>query len=364
MVTKEDIRDTLNYWVDEYVRAKKGEDILITADEKTNKMVLEVVTELVSQRGARVTVCMVPPPPLAEGAEEGSHIGEKFIEMAPSLYEARKVADKLIDLGGIPDHNPYVTSLDYDYKARRYHLQHGNKRAEYLLTEFARFPRAIMVETARKVFEKVRAARTFRLVHPWGTDLTFEAIPGNWGPPNGSMPASGWGKYRLGRAVIGCNAPETCNGVVVSRYSKDLGGDLKQAIKVKFADGWAEEVEGGEEAAKVRSLIGDDRNNRRIQEIMMGLNPKASAYKDAEKKKLTYDGTAGAGNIHIAIGREVGRFASSQHITVAFLPKVTLYADKEYLIKEGRLTVLDDPEVRKVAAKYGDPDKLLKQVDL
>ncbi len=362
MVTEEDIRDTLNYWVDEYVRAKKGEDILITADEKTNKMVLEVVTELVSQRGARVTVCMVPPPPLAEGAEEGSHIGEKFIEMDPFLYEARKAANKLIDLGGIPGHNPYVTSLDYDYKARRHNLLHGDKKPEYLLTEFARFPRAIMLEIARKVFEKLRATLTYRLVHPWGTDLTFEAIPGNWGPPNGSMPVSGWGKYRLGRAVIGCNAPETCNGVVVSRYSKDLGGDLKQPVKVKFVDGWAEEVEGGEEAAKVRALIGDDRNNRRIQEIMMGLNPKASAYK--ENKKLTYDGTSGTGNVHIAIGREVGRFASSQHITIAFLPKVTLYVGGEYLIKEGRLTVLDDPEVRKVAAKYGDPDKLLKQVDL
>jgi hypothetical protein len=54
--------------------------------------------------------------------------------------------------------------------------------------------------------------------------------------------------------------------------------------------------------------------------------------------KVTYEGTAGAGNIHVAIGREVGRYASSQHITIAFLPKVTLYADGEYLInhKMGR----------------------------
>lgn len=94
----------------------------------------------------------------------------------------------------------------------------------------------------------------------------------------------------------------------------------------------------------------------------MGLNAKASAYK--APGKLTYDGTAGAGNIHVAIGREVGRYASSQHITPAFLPAVTLTADGEYLIKDGRLTVFDDPDIRKVAAKYGDPDKLLAQVDL
>jgi 2,5-dihydroxypyridine 5,6-dioxygenase len=362
MVTKEDIRDTLNYWVDVYVRATKGDDILITADEKTNKMVLEVVKELVLQRGARLTVCIVPAPPLAEGAEDGSHIGEKFIEMSPSLYAARKAANKLIDLGGVPDHNPYVTSLDYTGKARRYHLMHGNKRMEYLLTEFARFPRAILVATSHKVLEIVRAARRFRLLHPWGTDITFEGIPGNWGPPNGALFASGYGKFRLGRMTVGCNPPETCDGVVVSKYSKDVGGDLKEPVTVRFVDGWAEEVTGGEAAEKIRAIIGEDRNNRRVQEIMMGLNPKASAYK--ENGKLTYDGTSGAGNIHFAIGRELGRFASSQHITIAFLPRVTLYADGEILINDGRLTALDDPEVRKIAAKYGDPDKLLKQVDL
>ena len=141
-----------------------------------------------------------------------------------------------------------------------------------------------------------------------------------------------------------------------------MGGDLKEPLTVKFVDGWAEEITGGEEAARITSIIGEDRNNRRVQEIMMGLNPKASAYK--ETGKLTYDGTSGAGNVHFAIGREVGRYASSQHITIAFLPRVTLYADKERLIDDGRLTVLDDPDVRKVAAKYGDPDKLLQQVDL
>jgi hypothetical protein len=31
------------------------------------------------------------------------------------------------------------------------------------------------------------------------------------------------------------------------------------------------------------------------------------------------------------------------------------------VIKRGRLTVLDDPEVRKVAARYGDPDEILKE---
>ena len=31
------------------------------------------------------------------------------------------------------------------------------------------------------------------------------------------------------------------------------------------------------------------------------------------------------------------------------------------VIEKGRLTALDDPGVRKLAAKYGDPDELLKE---
>ncbi len=123
-----------------------------------------------------------------------------------------------------------------------------------------------------------------------------------------------------------------------------------------------EEATGGEGAKKIEALIAGDRYNRRIQEITMGLNPKATAYR--KDGRITYYGSPGAGNIHVAIGREVGRYASSQHITIAFMPKVTLYADSCLLINKGRLTVLDDPSMRDFASHYGDPDKLLSQIDL
>ena len=39
----------------------------------------------------------------------------------------------------------------------------------------------------------------------------------------------------------------------------------------------------------------------------------------------------------------------------------TLTVDGELIIDRGHLTALDDPGIRAIAAKYGDPDKLLKQ---
>ena len=40
----------------------------------------------------------------------------------------------------------------------------------------------------------------------------------------------------------------------------------------------------------------------------------------------------------------------------------TVDGRRTQLINKGRLTVLDDPQVRQVAAKYGDPDELLREI--
>jgi hypothetical protein len=45
-----------------------------------------------------------------------------------------------------------------------------------------------------------------------------------------------------------------------------------------------------------------------------------------------------------------------------FVTEPTLTVDGVPLLDKGYLTVLDDPQVRAVAAKYGDPDELLLQV--
>ncbi len=47
--------------------------------------------------------------------------------------------------------------------------------------------------------------------------------------------------------------------------------------------------------------------------------------------------------------------------THGHLLKCSLWVDEEPCIVDGRLVVFDDPEVRQVAAKYGDPDKLFEE---
>ncbi|HJX11157.1 MAG TPA: hypothetical protein VJ733_11755, partial [Candidatus Binatia bacterium] len=51
------------------------------------------------------------------------------------------------------------------------------------------------------------------------------------------------------------------------------------------------------------------------------------------------------------------------HIHLLFATfTITTKIGKEYtIIRNGRLTALDDPEVRKLAEKYGDPQDLLRE---
>ena len=42
----------------------------------------------------------------------------------------------------------------------------------------------------------------------------------------------------------------------------------------------------------------------------------------------------------------------------------TIYLDGEKLYDEGHLTLLDDPDLREFASKFGDPDALLHEVSV
>ena len=64
--------------------------------------------------------------------------------------------------------------------------------------------------------------------------------------------------------------------------------------------------------------------------------------------------------LHNALGHSAGqgKVVSNVHIDV-FIHNQTVYCDGEKLIDKGFLMVLDDPEIRAVAKRFGDPDVLL-----
>ncbi len=86
-------------------------------------------------------------------------------------------------------------------------------------------------------------------------------------------------------------------------------------------------------------------------------------------KWWTYNIDLKAGVFHIAVGMTAGGFTAEftnkhgypVHHKDFVIYRPTLTVDGELIIDRGHLTALDDPEIRAIAARYGDPDKLLKQ---
>ena len=64
-------------------------------------------------------------------------------------------------------------------------------------------------------------------------------------------------------------------------------------------------------------------------------------------------------------GQETHDFAKAHGTTIQHLDTelyaATYYADGKKVVDKGHLVALDDPEIRKIAAKHGSPDDLLRE---
>jgi hypothetical protein len=110
-----------------------------------------------------------------------------------------------------------------------------------------------------------------------------------------------------------------------------------------------------------------------IEETALGTHPAHRSVPGAEKmgwwgQMAAYNGSPRAGVFHLAVGTsnegETARFARErgleiQHWDLEF-HSPTLLMDGKAIISEGHLTALDNPAVKEVAARFGDPDTLLR----
>lgn len=67
--------------------------------------------------------------------------------------------------------------------------------------------------------------------------------------------------------------------------------------------------------------------------------------------------------MHIGSGIDVllgGKIFSRGHED-GLLLEPTLFFDQTLIIEKGRLKMLDDPEIKEIASRYGNPDEVLEE---
>lgn len=247
----------------------------------------------------------------------------------------------------------------------------GPYRENTLNSEYARFPAELIYRMIEKDYEIVSNGDRIRVTDPKGTDISADLVPE-------AIPA-GTGIARQQRSMHkGCfitpagiigqvhNLPNA-NGEV---YFDNLDiarepGDEPGYWRVE--DSWVLEIEGPKTEPWQR-MAEEDEKATLFSEIMWAYNPKQSIRENWPEYEPV---TRHAGVLHMAIGSPRSRGGgdpekTSSHPlahTHCLLLEPTVSIDGEILIEEGRLKRLEDPEIRDLAAKYGDPDEVLAEVD-
>lgn len=355
------IEGVRNYVVN-WAQVRKGEHVLVLADSLADRMLVDLIAAVVRGEGANVVVSWIDFNPLqARGA-------------GPIIAAALHGATKVLRLTFSISHDRGTVQAVQERGVAIYGA--AVPTAEFFAREVARFPAELSLAIERLTEQKIwsyPSPHTIKVTHKNGTNLRAMGRAEDWGGYfqntdfKWDIPAV-YPRTFPGQAV-GLITPFAGEGVAY--YDAFSGvGVCSEPLKLTYKDNRCVEIEGGAEADKLRSNIRGIPYADYLCEIMYGLHPKIRANAPLDQKPLPNEAERRAGNLHIAIGnrpligglwhemKKVKGSYRDSHLD-GFIVKPSVYINDEPLVEEGHVLILDDPELKRIAEKYGDPNELL-----
>lgn len=338
----------------DYSGVRAGESVLLWTDgsPEVDPLVVDALELAAEEVGARVSRLSDAPPTFRLG-EAPSPIAAQALKGADVVVHVFEHANAAsID-------NVHMLRYMFEYPTR-FTAVVANTRA-LLASAWARFPVELYWALFRKASAQVADA-PFRLTDDNGTDLTgrFKAwpSPGRGSQPAGITQSGSWTFFPSGNIPLFPESP--LNGVLACETMEGFRGRLSEPFRIRIDDHWATEVEGGGKAAAwLRHAFERYPNGNYVCELTWGIHPKvslAAGLSASTPDTLLY---RHPGVWHVGFGMWPGVGVPSRfHWDVGGL-RSTLTIGDERVIDAGRLLVLDDPELREIARRFGDPDDLL-----
>ncbi len=366
---------------------KPGDRVLIAVDSHYDPRVVDAVSRGLREMGASVDLITVE----VEPDREFSSTDEVEVIMRrepwakrPRRWEglpwieelaAREGYDLLVHGkgGGIP-------ATTHRYEAIPW-LQ-----TDHFASAATVYPRdlhtLINLKTWKAFFERGRGG-TVHLSDPEGTDLSYTLFPDYFdGTRRGYTEVPWWG-HLLAHGPTPILPKEDATGVVsgtTSHFQRPF-----PRIKVTLENGRLERIEGGGAYGDAWRALHEESQGTQypcfprpglfwLWEVAIGTNPKI-----ARPRNIHLLSSGGfewerrrSGIIHVGLGTrwrgdeevwagERGILYGHLHVHL-FFPTLTIRTprgEELRVIEKGHLAALDDPQVRDLAAKYGDPDAIL-----
>lgn len=277
---------------------------------------------------------------------------------------------------------------------------------EHLANEAVMYPEEIIEALDRVSWRILRQTETVRITDPEGTDITFTWFPEYWQIMDGNDGGyfqnltEGFGTHHYHHGSLkdpiisghltgypfGIVLPKSDVRGVVAGTSDHLGP--YPHLKIHFENNKITKLEGGGEFGDAwRQFIEQTKDikyphhpgpgNDYFIEAAIGTHPKVmrpfNVFESAAARGTFIAERDRSGIIHIGIGQALDLMWALKrpeplpfyhfHAHLYFPTYTCKLKDgrEVKLIDKGHLTALDDPEVRRIAAKYGNPDQLLRE---
>ena len=397
-----------------------NERVLFLSYDTTDPLVVEALRRAFTEKGAQVDILTLP---RGEMYWQGNVDGTNEVRY-PTLLEELKIKDptavarreadnralqdfilaRKYDLvvgpaARVGDRDPYVSTW-----------MPWMNREQLALTYAPTFPEEVANAADRKGWDIIRQAKSIRFTDPEGTDMQWTWFPSYWQVVEGTHPeykTVGGGPavgpvagYIYGRGSsedplipghlmgvpLGVVLRESDGEGVIVGTANHAGPFPRLELQVKNHE--ITRISGGGEYGRlwkeyqekykdVKYPLFPRAGHTFLIECSIGTNPKVvrpyNVMEGPIAKFSWVDERRRSGIVHWGIGtilRENQDWAEQHdhgatHFHVhQYFPtlEATLQDGKVVrIIDKGRLTALDDPQIRQLAAKYGDPDQLLRE---
>ncbi len=233
---------------------------------------------------------------------------------------------------------------------------------ELLNSEWARFPADLLFALSRKIREQAQSSGSdvFRITDAHGSDFTGR-ISYRYGFKYVDPPKQ-WQFFPGGDMAELPDSP--VNGTLVFEQLEGFAGLLSEPIRLTVEEQWITRVEGGEEARWFGEQMKRYENGNFFCEVAVGVHPKAPVSIGLKTRAMDTITHRHSGTFHCGVGKWANpdvKVKSGWHWDGGGLRPTFTVGDVE-LIRAGRLTALDDPEIRELASRYGHPDDVLAEV--
>lgn len=351
---------------------KPGQKVLIVTDQTVDPLLPEALKLAIAEAGGQTEVIELEGfPALKEPVElvDNQFSTNWFPDW---VWDKALQADVFVHLAFLkPAHTP---NLPTEGLARPVALG-WELPLDLMNDDYFGFPIELRDAAAKKTWAELKGARVLELKDALGTDLVFQYQPEEWedqGKAYHEYEGGRWGHLSIplprraphGQLVVtsltfGGPVPETTL-VISGRQIVEVhgGGLFGERLKESF-ETYKDHVYPGQREPKAQGA-------NWMSTFGICMHPKARPspfFREMSGSGRIHAWSIGhrrSGIIHTAIGMAIDNPKKKviRHVDIQF---ATIVADGKVIIENGHITALDDPEVRDLASRYGDPDKLLRE---